>query len=153
MKPCKNCLAEGIDPKGARKLATRADGTLEPGPRCVTHYRAKRKADRLRAHARRTEANFEISGDEYWAIYEWQGGMCLICLKARGIARRLAVDHEHGLCDDHPSENGCVRCIRALLCSRCNQTIGWLDVEALKRAIIVLTEAPARQVLAQMRLA
>jgi hypothetical protein len=30
-------------------------------------------------------------------------------------------------------------------------TIGWLDVEALRRAIIVLTEAPARQVLAQLR--
>lgn len=145
---CKDCVAEGIDPKGKRKLATKPDGSLQPGPRCVTHHRAKRKTDRLRAHARRVEKSFEITGEDYWALYEWQGGVCYICRKSRGLAKRLCVDHEHNLCEDHPPENGCPACIRALLCNRCNQLIGWLDTPALFRAILVLRFAPARRFLA-----
>ncbi|QDH91802.1 endonuclease VII [Mycobacterium phage Phrappuccino] len=146
VKPCKDCVAEGrIEgvPQHKWRVAS------WPGPRCWTHHRAKEKADKLRTHAKHVERTFSISGDDYWFLYEAQGGLCFVCRKAKGIARRLAVDHEHGLCDDHPPDKGCPRCIRALLCSRCNDLIGWLSPEALFRAVAVLTRPPARKLLAE----
>jgi hypothetical protein len=102
---------------------------------------------KARAHEKRTEANFGITGDQYWFLYEAQGGRCYICQWARGVTKRLAVDHDHKKCDTHQAEQGCIECVRALLCGPCNQTIGRLSVEALQRAITVLTDPPAQKIL------
>ena len=141
---CVDCIAAGI---------TTDRPTPYGGPRsalCVTHYRQRKKHASVRNHARRIETNFGISAAEYQLLYQSQNGRCFICQYARGFSRRLAVDHDHNLpgCT-HPPERGCPRCIRALLCSYCNQTIGRLGVEALQRAIVVLTDPPARRVLKQ----
>ena len=139
---CVDCVAAGI---------TTDRPTPYGGPRsplCVTHHRQRKKRTSARNHARRTQTNFSITAAQYQLLYESQGGCCFICRHARGISKRLAVDHEHHRpgCD-HPPERGCPRCIRALLCSSCNVTIGRLGVEALQRAIVVLTDPPARRVL------
>lgn len=138
MKRCKDCVAEGV--------AT-IRPTPFPGPRCSTHHRLFTAARKARAHERRTKATFGITGEQYWAIYQAQGGRCYICQWARGATKRLAVDHDHKKCSDHLPEQGCPRCVRALLCGPCNQTIGRLGVEALQRAITVLTDPPAQDVL------
>jgi hypothetical protein len=61
-----------------------------------------------------------------------QGGVCAICGKApKG---RLQVDHDHRRC---PRRNGsCGKCVRGLLCFRCNYGLSWFgdDEEALQRA-------------------
>lgn len=136
---CIDCEAEGVTTKRPAP---------HPGPRCVTHKRARKKVVSARAHELRTEATYGLTGAQYWAIHEAQGGCCYICLVSKGIVRRLAVDHDHKKCDDHPPEMGCPRCVRALLCKRCNQLIAWWGVEALQRAIEVLTDPPAQRVLA-----
>lgn len=138
MKICKDCLTEGV---------TTARPAPHPGPRCATHHRSVVRQRKARAHERRTEANFGITGDQYWLLYEAQDGRCFICQWARGVTKRLAVDHDHKLCSDHPAEQGCVKCVRALLCGPCNQMIGRLGVEALLRAIEVLTDPPAPKLL------
>ena len=150
VKRCKDCVAEGVDPKGARKLAVDQHGRLRPGPRCVTHWRARKRELRTAAHNRRLEKNFELTPEQYWALYALQGGKCFGCGYATGKAKRLAVDHDHELALEHghPPEKGCVRCVRALLCGQCNQIIGRLGVEALQRLILVLTDPPARRWLA-----
>ena len=53
----------------------------------------------------------------YWAIFEYQGGVCYACGQPSPVpGRRLSVDHNHvtGL-------------IRGLLCSRCNPVLGKLE--------------------------
>lgn len=144
---CKDCKTEGITT--ARKLATKADGSLEPGPRCVTHHRARRKATSLAAHGKRTEKTYGITEAQYWAIYEFQGGRCALCQFATGKARRLAVDHDHELAKthDHPVEQGCALCVRGLLCKRCNRFGVPLILEVIVRTINYLCDPPARQVL------
>ena len=137
-KPCKDCLKEGV-------VTNRP--APHPGPRCTTHHRLEKQRRRLRASEKRVEANFGLFPEQYDAIYEAQGGRCYVCRVARGIVKRLAVDHDHKLCDDHPPEQGCSRCVRALLCGPCNQMIGRLGVEALQRAIEVLTDPPAQRIL------
>lgn len=146
---CVDCLTEGADPKGTRVLATKDDGSLQPGPRCVTHWRGRKKQVSQVAHDRRMDTEYELTPELYRALYEDQGGKCFVCRKSTGKARRLAVDHDHKLALEHGHDpkKGCKLCIRALLCKRCNTLIGWLDVEALLRAIELLTNPPARKIL------
>lgn len=135
---CKDCRAEGV---------TTLRPAPYPGPRCKTHHLAVTKARRLAAHGKRVEANFGITPLEYWAIYQHQGGVCFICRHATGKTKRLAVDHDHRLAAEHGHDPamGCQRCVRALLCGPCNQTVGRLGIEALSRAIEVLANPPARK--------
>lgn len=118
-----------------------------PGPRCEEHWRAERRRRSNAVHAKRVEDTYGITGDEYWAIYEAQGGRCYICGRAKGKSKRLCVDHDHKKGCGHDPKMGCRKCVRALLCVFCNDVIGKLDPEALQRAIHVLKYAPAQQVL------
>jgi len=139
---CIDCLAEGV---------TRPRPTPHGGPRsprCVTHHRAKKQRERLRAHELKVQAGYGISGEQYWQLYAAQDGKCFICQRATGQRKRLAVDHEHNKdgCT-HPPETGCPACVRALLCGPCNQMIGRLGVAALTRAIDLLQNPPAQSIL------
>lgn len=125
-KPCIDCVAEGITTK--RK-------TFAPGPRCMSHRRAKRDERRSTTWEQRILATYGITADEYWAIYEAQGGCCFICRRATGKVKKLSVDHCH--------ETGVVR---GLLCTSCNRNVlGHLRdcVGALMRAIYYLLYPPA----------
>lgn len=93
-----------------------------PGPRCTTCDRAWKKAGKLKSHARRTEANFGIPADLYWALYEFQGGKCAILhCRATGKTKALAVDHDHRCC---PGRTSCGKCVRGLLCGPHNEQFG-----------------------------
>lgn len=77
-----------------------------------------------------------MTPDDYYKMYEEQGGVCKICslpeTKGRGAKnKRLAVDHDH--------KTGKVR---GLLCGNCNTGIGLLkdDWKILTLAIIYLQE-------------
>lgn len=99
-------------------------------------------------------AEYVITPAEYRALYLAQLGRCFICQKAKGIhpddpkgkgGRRLGVDHNHLI-----SGRGAVR---ALLCTgstsanTCNRLIARYTYEDLRRAMEVLAEAPAQQLL------
>jgi len=73
-----------------------------------------------------------ISVDKYVDLLKEQKGVCKIC----GISdsKRLSVDHDHSCCDGAFS---CGKCIRGLLCSRCNRTLGMVNdnVDLLNKMI------------------
>lgn len=148
MKTCLDCAAEGVTTKRAID-----DRSGPRSPRCTTHWLARRRARRAAAHARRVETGYEISAEEYWAIYAFQGGKCAICQVATGKTKRLAVDHDHKLAaeHDHPVDQGCRMCIRGLLCSRCNRWGVPLFVDAVIRALNYLCDPPACKVLVDSR--
>lgn len=137
-RPCKDCVAEGI---------TTFRPPIYPGPRCTTHHRKITKLRRAKAHGLKVENTYGITVEDYWKIYEAQGRKCAICQVSTGKARRLAVDHDHKKCGDHPPDKGCPKCVRALLCKRCNMLIGWWGTDALLRAIDVLNDPPAQRIL------
>jgi hypothetical protein len=64
-----------------------------------------------RQHEAMVAKTYGITGDDYEALLERQGGKCAIC-RARPKSKRLAVDHNH--------KTGAVR---GLLCSRCNHDL------------------------------
>lgn len=131
-KWCVDCKAEGI--KSRRK-------TPWPGPRCATHHRVTKQTRSTGTWAARILATYGITDDEYWEIYEFQGGRCYICQRANGKHKRLSVDHDH--------KTGIVR---GLLCTMCNKyTLGWARdcIDFFKRAIEYLTNPPAVQVIGE----
>jgi hypothetical protein len=73
---------------------------------------------------------YGISATAYRQLLNEQGGACRICRKAEtathqsGTLRRLAVDHDHRCC---PGKKSCGKCVRGLLCARCNSAIGLFD--------------------------
>lgn len=138
---CVDCNAEGIvTPRPA----------LKPGPRCEAHHYARKRVVSKRAHGKRIEGNFGIDGETYDLLYESQGGVCYGCGRAKGLKRRLCVDHDHECPAGHDPKMGCPLCIRALLCAYCNEVLGRLDADALGRLIVVLNDPPAQKVLREL---
>jgi hypothetical protein len=113
---CKDCKAEG------RPLTRPAP---HEGPRCTTDWNAEKRRRRLSAKQRHVTRNFELSPEEYDALYDYQGGRCAICRTATGKSKRLAVDHDHhqALLDGHHPDKGCRNCIRGLVCSTDNDIL------------------------------
>lgn len=120
-KPCKGCGSV------TRKVTA-------PGPRCATCHRERKAALKGAAHARRILKTYGITYDQYWALYEAQGGVCYICERATGKTRRLAVDHDH--------KTGYVR---GLLCKPCNSILAHLrdSLAAAHRVVDYLELPPA----------
>lgn len=133
---CKDCGDTGRRPRPAPY----------PGPRCATHHRERQRASREARHSRHVERTYGISREQYGALLEAQGGRCAGGCGATGKSRRLAVDHDHSCC---PGTISCGRCVRGLLCSRCNRFIGHLgdNPEALRGLAEYLENPPARRVL------
>lgn len=77
-----------------------------------SEWRQKRNEGSAIARLART---YGITGTEYRAMAEAQGGLCAICSRPPR-QRRLAVDHDH--------RTGRVR---ALLCDTCNRFVGMLE--------------------------
>lgn len=89
---------------------------------------------------------YGVKPSDYRLMYIAQKGRCWICRIAKGIhpddpkgggTRRLGIDHNHVTGE-----------FRGLLCTggdkTCNRIIGWLGVEALRRAMEYLVVPPAR---------
>lgn len=138
---CVDCRVQGLP---LTRKATR------PGPRCATHKREARNKVSEARWAAHILATYTLTVEEYWALYEAQGGRCALCVRASGQTRRLSVDHDHGCC---PGKTSCGKCVRGLLCRPCNTLLGRARdaIEFFQRCIDYLTTWPAQPVLAKMR--
>lgn len=114
-----------------------------PGPRCATHHRLARKAQKARAAASQVARRFGLTAEEREKLYEHQGRRCAICRRATGATKALSVDHDHSCC---PGPTSCGGCVRGLLCTPCNRMLGHArdDAELFRRAIRYLSEWPSR---------
>ena len=76
---------------------------------------------------------YGISMEEYLALLEEQNRVCAICERSPEEVGVLAVDHDHKCC---PTAKTCGKCIRKLLCTDCNISIGRFndDIARLERA-------------------
>ncbi len=119
-KPCARCGGR----KGDKYRANKYCG------KCV-HAIAKQAS--ANAHAKALERRYGITREDYWNMYQFQGGVCYICQRATGKTRRLTVDHDH--------KTGLVR---GLLCRPCNTILGHFrdDPAAAQRVIDYLAAPP-----------
>lgn len=115
-------------------------GPITPRKRRTREQVAKAKRASAATHARHILKTYGITADEYNRIYEYQGGRCYLCRRARGTTRRLAVDHCHA-----------TGRVRGLLCKFCNRLLGFArdDVAYFRRAVEYLTNPPAFAVIGE----
>lgn len=81
-------------------------------------------------------AKYRLSAAAYEDLLTRQGGACAVCTASQGD-RALVVDHDHDCC---ASKGSCGRCVRGLLCGKCNSGIGMFkdSPELLRKAIAYL---------------
>lgn len=139
VRVCKDCIASGE----AGPLFPVKRPAPHPGPRCATHWRVERVAQRQRRHENRVTRVYGLPEKGYEALRASQGGRCAIqgC-RARGLRRALSVDHDH--------ETGEVR---GLLCSTHNEWIGRAhdDPSVFESIAAYLRNPPAREVLERLK--
>lgn len=112
----------------------------------VEQKRARRrrsydKEDPARRTARARSARWGLDENQLAEMLQKQGGHCAICPGTMPGGRGTwHVDHDHECC---PGPRSCGRCIRGLLCSRCNVGLGHFrdDPALLLAAAAYLTAA------------
>ena len=78
-------------------------------------------------HKIEAKRRMNLSGARYDEMLAAQDGKCAIC-QSPPLAKRLSIDHDHSCC---PGPDSCGKCIRALLCQKCNTGIGMLQDNAV----------------------
>lgn len=103
--------------------------------RGTAEYIAYRRRNRLKYW-------YGLSEEDYEAILEQQGGTCAICRQPD--RRKLHVDHDHSCC---PSFRSCGKCVRGILCEKCNPALGAFgdDPAVFVRALVYLDTHRKRQ--------
>lgn len=110
--------------------------------RAVAHkafYEGKTKGEARGAWLKRRYGKTPEWFDETLKL---QGDSCAVCKTQTPGERGWQVDHDHSCCRPRPGGRICGQCIRGILCSRCNLTLGQVkdDQEILKSMIDYLKE-------------
>lgn len=86
----------------------------------------------------RLEKMYSINQADYDKMLKEQNGVCGICHIPHG-SKSFAVDHDHRCCSGKKS---CGKCIRGLICSRCNFVLGLADdnTDRLRNSIAYLKQ-------------
>ena len=88
-------------------------------------------------NTRRNIQRYGITLEQYMDMLRKQNFVCAICKQPEKSNSRLAVDHDHSCCTAAPRRIACGKCVRGLLCTRCNKALGMLadDRELLLKMI------------------
>lgn len=114
---------------------------------CCSSCRAELYGTSEKVRERGIRRKYGLSIDEYNRLLSSQGGGCAICGDKPDPSKKVfAVDHDHSCCPSY--ERTCGKCVRGILCSRCNTSIGMFedDVELMAAAIVYLNNAKREEV-------
>lgn len=67
------------------------------------------------------KSTYNLSLDAYESLLLSQNSGCAVCYTTDPGAKAFHVDHDHTCC---PGNKSCGKCVRGLLCSKCNLMIG-----------------------------
>lgn len=94
-------------------------------PKTVLSYNQRYYAenrDRLLAQTRLRR--YGLTPEAFDAMLEEQDGACAICVTPFEDTRDMRIDHDHACC---PGRTTCGKCIRGILCHRCNSGLGYFN--------------------------
>lgn len=124
-------------------------------PRRIGRRRSKAEIDAARKRAlaarkRHLLTVHHMTLEQYESLKDFQGGVCLLCRRAKGIAKALSVEHDHAkarlICSHDPDKESCEQCWRGLACGMCNKILGFFRDDPLMalRFYSWLTDPPAQ---------
>lgn len=102
-------------------------------PRKTSRRRGVRAGDDLAVRSRWRRASkftrFGITEKQFDQLLEHQDYACGICREPFDVGQRVCIDHDHACCPVPPDgrSRSCGRCVRGLLCVRCNTWLGWME--------------------------
>lgn len=102
-------------------------------PERIRNYKKKfNEANRARLNQEGFFYRYGITYEERDAMLSRQGGVCLVCESSEGPWH---VDHDHACCSDNKGRT-CGKCIRGILCAKCNKALGLLkdDPRIMRKA-------------------
>lgn len=106
--------------------------------------RAAKKSDLPEWTRRNNLKKYNVTPEWFDATLAKQGGRCAVCgtTDAGGKHGQFHIDHDHSCC---PKGKSCGKCVRGLLCHRCNVGLGNFkdDLARLEAAITYLRETRA----------
>lgn len=106
----------------------------------------KKHPDKVRTHHLQFACG-GISVVEYESLLKEQNYLCALCKKPD--TKRLAVDHDHSSpCNKiHGPNQMCKKCIRGLLCNRCNINMTMIDDNPgiLERIVVYIKSRPFQE--------
>jgi Recombination endonuclease VII len=116
----------------------RKDGRQYACKQCNKDYRAQNRDHcnqvvtdwyRRTGWEQRLERLYGVPAGWYAETLARQGGVCVICGSPPPEGRRLYVDHDRRCCPGDAKSNKpiCGKCVRGLLCSPCNVSLGHLE--------------------------
>jgi hypothetical protein len=128
MKKCKYCLKQKQLSEFPKHSGHR-DGHAAICKQCKKKKYPTTAEQKQRAYERNIKRNYGITVDDYNAMYESQGGLCLGCKRGNN-GSRFHIDHCHTTGE-----------VRGLLCSKCNAALGLLEdnIETLSNLIVYLS--------------
>lgn len=115
---CEQCYGHKYHKENAEKRNAYSREWQRKNPE---KYRERQKKNRKLYALRHT---YGITLDDYTRLFDEQGGRCAICGRDLNECK-ACVDHDHSTQE-----------IRGLLCSRCNNFLGWIEAypELLQKA-------------------
>lgn len=157
-RTCITCLEQclGFNPtqykrcSSCKKVAKKTSDVFPPHPRgglrseCRACHSTRNVARKKKlSPERRWKYNltrWHISSEDYFQMLEEQNGVCAVC-HSNG---RLYIDHDHSCC---PGNHSCGKCIRGLLCIRCNSGEGFVrDQDWLRSMLEYTTERAVKAI-------
>ena len=107
--------------------------------------RVVKPEDKARWNRTHKFVRFGISEERFNQMLEAQGHACAMCRKPFGD-ERPQLDHDHACCPPAQGKGRaktCGKCIRGLLCFRCNTALGYIERYGLQ-AVSYLAGVPDR---------
>lgn len=124
-KHCPTCDETKPVTEFHRRLQAK-DGLQNHCKPCRTMLNARRLAEYPHGRRAWNLAKYGLTIESYTALLESQGGACAICRATQpGGAGTWHIDHDHSCCGS--GTRACEKCVRALLCYKCNIGLGMFD--------------------------
>jgi hypothetical protein len=144
MKRCSRCHVEKEETEFHRRRGTSLQPWCKPCQREYTRERNEvtRREEYLAQKQAYVITRHGITVEQYQELLERQEGLCACCGGLPEPGTRLHIDHDHACC---PGKTSCGRCVRGLLCVRCNKGLGQFrdDIARLEAAIEYLRSVSA----------
>lgn len=129
-KRCAECMA-------AERNYTKANRKNNNRLALAAYHKNKEKCNRQR-RKRRLMHRYRLTLEEFDGLVKNQNGRCAVCGELFPSNRHPSIDHDHKCCE---GETSCGKCIREILCTRCNSMLGLANdsIEVLQSAISYLS--------------